>query len=1133
MTRFKTISLWAAACFIFCIALVFILALFADNLINQKPIIEKIQAKASSAINGKVTFERLGVSFFPQPRLQVLKCRFSIPETAAGTLASAAIYPKILPLISGKFQFSDINLNSADVELHLKEQPESITGHHRPFTLKTMEEEVGPLLAVVLSKAAGLHVRMKAVRLTIFKQQKSVFWLRDMNAGIVFFPNHIDLNIGCDTKLCRGMVLKGAFFLSRNKLSVSVGHLKLIHPRLNLSGKLNMDRSLPSTEPRVNFQLTGKDVDVDAIRKEALDLAGDAPVVADIFDIIKSGEIPSIQVTSQGKSLEELGELENIIIKGKMVNGKIFVPTVDLNLSDVEGDALISKGILYGKALKARMKTSKCLKGSLKLGLQGKDAPFHLDLTLSADLAQLPPVLKRVVDNKAFIKENSLIDHVKGRAAGRLVLGESIQSVQCNVNISHFNLSVNYRRLPYPLIINSGQYFLNGTSTGVTNVSGSMGSSTFNAVSGKVDWAGTPRLHTTSGSAKIDLKEIYPWLMSSKLISEKLKDFRNLNGVLKLSSIRLDGPFFEPQNYRFQLAGSAQNLTIDSLLLPATLDIPKGNFSANSENVIMTDFQARILDALLAVSGTLKGYSKDLSSVDLAFQGKTGPDATVWVENMLKLSPRFRFKPPVTVSAAHFIWNNQRHIDFSADLSVKKGQNISIDLSANPEQLAIKNLVIHDEMSDASIKLIKKNRFADVLFTGNLQQASLDRFLVKNELLEGQIKGDFNAQVPLDHPLNTKFQGELKAKQLILSGKTWPTLVIDDLSLNGKKDILHVESARLNWGENLFELKGKVNLSFSVPEVAMKVYAKTIDIDRFKQILGKNTQETDNGAVKKSWTLPVRGTLTVISENLTYGQFTWHPFEADVRFNDKFASISITDADICGITTLGKMSMTPQKTTIDLKPYAKSQKLNHSIQCLLDKSSKIVGNYNLEGNIKAQGTGKTLMQNINGNLTFFAPQGHSYAGRDLRTLIKIFSLLNVTDIFKEKLPDIENQGFAYNSIHAKADIESSKIKLNEMIVDGEAMKIVCQGYIDLANNQMDVTALIAPLKTIDYLINKIPIVRDILGGSFISFPIGIKGSLDNPNVTRIPPSAVGSGLLGILKRTLQLPVKIIQPASPK
>jgi hypothetical protein len=216
---------------------------------------------------------------------------------------------------------------------------------------------------------------------------------------------------------------------------------------------------------------------------------------------------------------------------------------------------------------------------------------------------------------------------------------------------------------------------------------------------------------------------------------------------------------------------------------------------------------------------------------------------------------------------------------------------------------------------------------------------------------------------------------------------------------------------------------------------------------------------------------------------------------------------------------------------IDIKPFAQNQKLNPTIQCLLDKSAKIVGDFNLEGNIKGQGTDKSLIQNIKGDLTAYAPRGRSYAGRGYRILIKIFSLLNVTDMFKEKLPDIETKGFAYNSIRMKADIQHGKLILNEMIVDGDSMNIVCQGFVDFVKDQMDITALIAPLKTIDFFINKIPIVRDILGGSLISIPVGIKGSIENPDVTPLPPSAVGSGLLGIVKRTLQLPVKIIKRAN--
>jgi hypothetical protein len=42
----------------------------------------------------------------------------------------------------------------------------------------------------------------------------------------------------------------------------------------------------------------------------------------------------------------------------------------------------------------------------------------------------------------------------------------------------------------------------------------------------------------------------------------------------------------------------------------------------------------------------------------------------------------------------------------------------------------------------------------------------------------------------------------------------------------------------------------------------------------------------------------------------------------------------------------------------------------------------------------------------------------------------------------------------------------------------------------------------------------------------------LEGPMGNPKVTPLPPGAVGEGLVGIMKRTLQLPVDIIQPIIP-
>lgn len=1132
MTRFKKISLWITACFIFCAALIFILILSSDKLINQKQISDKIQSGVSEAINGQVTFERIHFSFFPQPQVVVQQCRFSIPETIKGTVVSLSITPKLLPLILGEFQNSRITLYTPDIEIYLDRKPGSEDKHLNSFSLGTVEEKVGAILSVVLSKTPGLRVRLKNARLNILKEKKPAFWFQNINASINVLKDHISLDMQSDAKLFQNISLKGAVYLYKDKLSFSLTNLKLDYPRLNLSGKMDIHGALPSTPQKFNLELLGKDVDVASTRKAALDLAGENPVVNDIFEIVKGGEVPFIQFTSHGKSMEELGELENITINSNMTSGEIFVPGVDLNLTDVAGDVAISKGILKGENLKAHMGTSKCLDGSLKLGLEGENAPFHLDLTLEADLSQLPPILKHVVHDKAFIKENSLVENVKGRATGRLVLGESLASINVFVDVSQFNLSANYRRLPHPLTINGGRYFMEGNTTSIKNTSGSMGNSTFTEVSGQINWDNIPRLKISSGKAKVNLEEIYPWLLSSKIISGKLRDLKHVKGILALSSMSLNGPFLEPENYQFQIAGEVRNLTLDSPLLPGSLAVAKGNFSINSENISMTDVQTRIHDASLKVSGTVKDYLKGLIRMDMTFQGKIGPDLTRWAEDTFNISPLFRLKSPISVSTAHLTWNNQQHTAFSGDLYINKGPKITTVFSVTPEKLTIEKLIFQDQVSNASIKLGQKNQIMDVLFAGNLQKETLNNMLEKNEILKGQIKGDFYARVLLDQPLNSTLQGELTVKDFIFPRKIKPPFIIHDLSMTIKKDILQVKSAKLALADNSFDLKGDVTLSAAALNLDLELFADVLNLDQLKQDLDIHTKKSDDQTAEKLWAYPVRGMIKAKIKNLTYESLTWEPFEADIRFNDKTAKVSITDANVCGIKSLGVLEITPRAITIDLKPSAQNQELNPSVQCLSDKSAKIVGDFNLEGNIKAKGTAQTLIQNLKGDLKFYASKGRFQSGRDFRILINIFNILNVTDIFRGKLSNPETNGFAYNSIHAKADIQNGKLVLNEMIIDGTSMNIVCQGYIDLVKKQMDVTALVAPLKTIDFFIKRTPLIKDILGGSLISIPVGITGHLENPRVSPLPPDKVGSGLLGIVKRTLQLPVKIIQPIPP-
>jgi len=1126
MIRFKKILFWTTLCFIFCVTVLFILMAFSDKLINRESIVKKIQFRASEAINGSVTFQRLHVSFFPRPQLTVQQCRFSIPETAGGTVESLTISPKLLPLIRGKFQGSRIALNTPDIEIYLGRKPEPEEPHRSRFTLGNIETQMGAVLGVIFSKAPGLHVQLKKARLNFLKENKPVFWLKGIQADFNVSEDHINFGIYCDASFCKNIFIEGAVYSFKDKMSFSLGNLKLDYPRLNLSGKLDIHRALSSESPDVDLELTGKDVDVSSTRKATLDLAGEFPVVNNIFRIVKGGNIPLIQLKSHGKSIADLGELDNITINGNITGGELFIPEVNLDLTDVQGDVVISKGILKGKNLKARMGASKCLDGALSLGLRGKDALFHLDLSLDADLSQLPPILNRVVDNEAFIENMALLEDIKGKATGRLILGERINSIKPAVKISQFNLSANYRKLPYPLKISGSQYFLQGSTTSIENLSGNMGKSTFNDISGNMDWKNV-HLNIISGMSDIYINEIYPWLVSSKMVTGKLQNLKGVQGVFKLSSMRLDLPFLKPENYSFKITGEVHNLAVNLPQLPGPLGVATGKFDITSESFSMSDFLARIQKTSLRISGTLKDYIKGPSHADLTFDGVIGPAFARWASDALHVPRHLQLKPPISVSAAHLTWNHRQQYTFTGNLAFQESIQISSDLWIHPDQWDIKKLVVQDGDSHASIQLKRKNQDIDLFFTGDLHQTTLDHLIEENRILRGQISGDFQAHIPLDRPFFSRIQGELRAENLIFSEKITPPLVINKIWLNAKKERLKIESARLFWADTGFDFKGNVDYSSDPPEWDLELYSDVLNLDLLKENLDKNLEKDP-----KVHTYPVRGVLKLNADNLIFEELTWNPFQADIRFNDKVVTVSITNARACGITTSGVVEKTPQFLNVDLKPVAQNQALNSTVHCLFDRSSKVKGNFNLEGNLTAREADTPSIQSFNGNLKFDADQGRLYAGKYYGIIINIFRFLNVTKVFEGELPDPEKEGFEYNFITAVAHIEKGNIKLNEMIIDSPSMNIICQGLIDTANKKMDVTAVIAPLKTIDFFIKKIPLVADILRGSLISIPVRISGDLENPNVTPLSPSAVGSGLLGIVKRTLQLPFKLIQPDLP-
>ncbi len=86
--------------------------------------------------------------------------------------------------------------------------------------------------------------------------------------------------------------------------------------------------------------------------------------------------------------------------------------------------------------------------------------------------------------------------------------------------------------------------------------------------------------------------------------------------------------------------------------------------------------------------------------------------------------------------------------------------------------------------------------------------------------------------------------------------------------------------------------------------------------------------------------------------------------------------------------------------------------------------------------------------------------------------------------------------------------------------------MIFTGWIDPVNDQLDLTCLVAPFKTIDLIIKYIPIVNTMLGGRLVSIPVKASGKLSDPIVTPLHPSAVGTGLINMMGDILKTPVKL-------
>jgi uncharacterized protein YhdP len=169
-----------------------------------------------------------------------------------------------------------------------------------------------------------------------------------------------------------------------------------------------------------------------------------------------------------------------------------------------------------------------------------------------------------------------------------------------------------------------------------------------------------------------------------------------------------------------------------------------------------------------------------------------------------------------------------------------------------------------------------------------------------------------------------------------------------------------------------------------------------------------------------------------------------------------------------------------------------------------------------------------MKESLGGSLRFEIENG---VIERFNILSKIFSILNVSQLFLGRLPDLKTKGLPYHQILANIHVKEGVASTDDFLVNSDAMRVTLQGKVDLGQNAIDARIGVHPLVTIDTILSHVPIAGYILTGkdkAFISYFYAVKGSLDDPKIEAIPLKSIEDPSWGVIKRLLETPLRPFQ-----
>ncbi len=848
---------------------------------------------------------------------------------------------------------------------------------------------------------------------------------------------------------------------------------------------------------------------------------------------IKGGLFKNLRFIAEGEDIRDLLAVNNLKIKGEVEEGEVYVPEIALNFSEIKGNLSFENKLIK---FSGETKVNGSIAGKVKeltLALFDKEPKISLTGTFEGEGSFFQNLGISLTEKMAFLKEWD----ISGYVGLDLNLSGTLVDPQIDLAISPKKLKIKVPTLAQKISLDEGIITYGDEKIELQSLAISYGQSYLAGINGEIlPLKNQLNIHKLSGAIKES--EIYEFMEKSTKLKELFTNYQIYLKEILIDEGRYKGSYeinedLSPLLDALYIKGSLKGITLKFPLLEekfffSTENLPfifkEGRFSMLSSQVLIEDspFELEgvyvLRENLFNLSG--KGIVKEKNINKL--------QTLLGIKNSkLELKER-----PIEIPSFY--------VFLTKDFLKYEGKHIIEALSAQIEVRAEKDLEIRGKVqskaSNFGLSFIKKEDKYNVYFEGKAEMQELmslfSRPPIKEGLVEGEVAVNFSSTLLKRwyDQFNSKNFRALIEDYLKEDFLLFPSyLRIENLTLvdipinfagnfNLEREGILGKELNLRVGKSSFsgdlELRREekfllVKGDLQVKNFDLKAYLKEEREEELKEV----KEDVLEVELKD---LPLRGDLTFGAEKLVLP--TSHILE-NLRGNlsireEGIISITLPEINFCGLKFYAELERNPQYKYlfIDLSP-SQGEFLDLFSCMYPEEMPKTIleGPFQMEGFFYTDWK-KTFLENSYGRVSIKSPRGYLYRAP---LIVRVLGFLSPIDLFRGKIPNLENNLLPYEEINLMGEFDNSKLNLDTLFLSAPGFRLFGSGPISLKDKGVSLTFLVSPFKTIDVIIEHIPYLNKLILGKermFIYLPLEVTGTYDNPTIIPLHPASIGKGL---------------------